>query len=458
MNSPLVIYDADIPGLISPVVYPVSPPLRGGVPLSLIIKQLLELWIDPWVNMSPGDYIGVLVNGSTTPALGKTIRSGEENKQFTLELNEAFLVNGPNEVKLQVTRSGSSARETSAGLRFLFNNPRPGGEFPGAGPNTNLRMTLPPDVIANGVDAIRAAQGVDVTLSYLFMRAQDVISLDLDSKIKLHTVTNDEATAGSVVIRLFTADFWHDNAQFALKFRVADQLGNTSGPLAIWSPVTTIDVHVKKPALDLIKPKVLEAKDSGGTVLNFERDFYSAQHATAEVKYTGSAPGQTAKVYVKGRATTYGSEIKTVTVAGETLRFLIPRHEVIDCIGSKAEVTYTVKIPGDQTTYPSRDLDLTVTGQKHRLPEPTLNANRTNLRIYYPTLEAPYTGRISLLVGTTRYDSDEFPITRSSYTDVVVPPNWFSGNQGKTGLFNYTLRRTGSNDPIIFSWLLRLTL
>ncbi|PQP04064.1 MULTISPECIES: hypothetical protein [Pseudomonas] len=455
MNSPLDINKVFIPGWVTPVIHPGNP--EGGVPLSLIVNQLLSILVDPWLNMSSFDSADLLVNGSTTATANKIIQPGEENKRFTMKLPEASLRNGINELKLRVTRV-SQDPETSLSLVVLFNTPGPGGVVPGSGDNLNLFMTLPADVIAKGVDAARAAQGVDVTLSYVYMRERDVIRLDCDGQDVLHTVTAAEAVAGRVVLTLFARDFWQDNPRFALRFQVKDLLGNPSGPQAVWSQTTYIDVHVQKPLLDLIKPEVLEAKVSNGTVIDFERDFYEAKHATVKVAYTGSNRGQTVKAYWVGRATTYGSEIQTVSYAGEKLTFLIPRHEVLDCIGTKAEVRYTVRLPGDTLDQPSKDLNLTVTSQKHHLPAPTLNAGKDNLRVYYPTLEAPYKVRISLLVGSTRYDSVEYNITQPTYTNVPVPPAWVSNNKGKEGLFNYTLHRTGTAEPIIFSWILRVIL
>jgi hypothetical protein len=272
-------------------------------------------------------------------------------------------------------------------------------------------------------------------------------------------VTAAEVAAGRVVIRLTTSDFWQDNPQFALRFGVTDQLGNRSGPEAFWSPTTYIDVHIRKPVLDLIAPKVLEARDSNGTVLNFVRDFYDAQYATVEVKYTGSAPQQSVKVYWIGRNSTYGSEIQTVTAVGQTLQFRVPREEVVDTVGSGASVHYTVRLPDSSEDLPSQRLGINIAAQKYRLGEPTLNAAKDNLRATYPALDGAYKVRISLTVGTTRYDSTEIDIAPGSpYTNVAVASSWITPNRGKTGLFNFTLKKTGTAEPIIFSWYLRVVL
>ncbi|WLH38113.1 hypothetical protein PSH79_12750 [Pseudomonas sp. FP2196] len=454
-ETTLQIDRVNIPGCIWTVEHPENP--HCGVPLSLISDGHIQLVIDPWDTQSAYDFADVLLNNSNSSAAHKTIQPGEENQRFDLQLPADLLNEGINQLRLRVKRI-SGNEETSEPLVVLYHTPRPAGEITGTGDNPNLLMTLPADVIANGIDADRAAIGVDITLSYVYMREHDVITLDCDGRNISHKVTAAQVTARRVVLTLTTANFWQDNPKFALRFRVVDQLGNSSGPQAIWSKTTLVDVHIRKTELDLLAPKVLEAKDANGTVLNFGRDFYSAQHATVEVNYTGSDIGQSVKVYWLGRNNTYDSEVQTVTSAGQTLQFHVPRLEVVDTLSSGAEVSYTVRLPGTDENIPSRDLDLTVTGQKHHLPEPTLNTAKNNLRVYYPTLEAAYKVRISLTVGTNRYDSAEFDITQPSYTNVSVPSSWITPNIGKQGLFNYTLKRTGTNEPIIFSWYLRVTL
>ncbi|WP_448723947.1 hypothetical protein [Pseudomonas farris] len=446
-----------ISGLTIPIIHP-DPDVTGGLALSLIVSSLAKVLIDPWFNQSPLDTAELWINEEPTAVATKTINPGEENKRFTMDLPDAFLRNGINRIRLKVTRVGQ-APESSADLVVLYHTPRPGGEVVGSGGNPNLLMTLPADVIANGLDAGRVAQGVDVRLSYIYMRAYDKITLDCDGHTVLHTVTPAQAAAGIVILKLFADAFPRDNPRFAMRFRVVDQIGNSSGPLAIWSKTTYINVHIRTPVLDLKAPTVQEARELGGTRLNFVQDFYEAQFATVLVTYTGSARGQTVKVYWIGRNSTYGSEIQTVDYAGQVLRFLVPRLEVVDCIGSGAQISYTVRLPDTTEDLPSKDLDITVTAQKHLLREPTLNADKTNLRIYYPALEGYYKARISLTVGGTRYDGDEIQIPQvAPYVNIAVPPSWVSLNKGKLGLFNFTLKRTGTTEPIIFSWYLRVIL
>jgi hypothetical protein len=446
-----------IPGWVTAIQHPEKP--HGGVPLSLHNSGFLQLLIDPWLNHSAYDDAGILLGTSDVAVINKVTQPGEENQRFNMYLPAALLKNDINLVRLQVTRVGQDP-ETSEALKVLYYTPRPGDQISGGGDNPNLIMSLPADVITDGIDAGRAEKGVDVTLRYIHMRERDIITLYCDSLEKEHVVSAAQAAAGSVVLKLVAIDFWQDNPKFAMRFRVTDQLGNSSGPQAIWSKTTLIDVHLRRqPELDLIRPKVLEAKESGGTLLNFIKDFYEAKFATVEVNYTGSDTGQTVRVQWLGRNFTYTTEVQTVKTPGETLHFQIPRLEVIDTMGGggRAEVTYTVRLPGTTDDKPSRDLNLAFTEQKHLLGQPTINTDRTNLRVYYPTLEAPYRVRMALHGVTTRY-SDEVDIVNESYTNFPIPAAWITENRGKDVMFNYTLKRTGTSEPLIFSWCLRVRL
>lgn len=456
MNSPLVVYPAKVVGGIQNPFHPSAKP-HYGVPLALFTSpgDLLRLEIIPWDNQAVNDTARLLVNKVLTP-LTKTIQPGEENKSFFWDLPKAFLNDDINTLVVRVTNQVQPGGTDSIELLTLVHIPRPGGEVPGSGDNPNLRLSLSHTIVG----PTEAANGVDATLTYPYMREADDINLDLDGRTYPHKVTAAQALLGQVVIKLFAKDFWQDNKQFAIRFRVTDSLGNSSGPQAIWSATTYIDVQVKQPALDLLKPTVLEAKEANGTLLNFEKDFYQNPHATVEVQYTGSNAGQKVRVYCIGRAETYGSDTQTVSAPGQKLTFLIPRRVIVDSIANKIEFSYTVILPNTGTELSSKDLDVNITRQKHLCGVPTINAARDNLRLYAPNpLEAQYTARISLTIdGQTRLDSHEIPYVPGPYMDFRIPAGWVSSNPGKTGYFNYSIRRTGSTDPIIFSPYLKVLL
>lgn len=459
MNSPLTVYPAKVVGGIqNPVYYP-NPNVKPhyGVPLALFTApgDWARLEIIPWDNQALDDS-GWLIINKGTPLFMKTIGAGDVGRPFDYPVPKAFFNDGINTLVVRVTNTVQPGGTNSIDLLTLVYIPRPGGEVAGSGDNPNLILSMS----HTNVGPTEAANGVDATLTYPYMREGDDITLDLDGRTYPHKVNAAEAQLGRVVIKLFAQDFWQDNKQFGIRFRVTDSLGNSSGPLAIWSKTTYIDVHVKQPALDLLPPKVLEAKEANGTLLNFEKDFYQNTHATVEVQYTGSNTGQKVRVYCIGRAETYGSETQAVSAPGQKLTFLIPRRVIVDSIANKIQFSYTVILPNTTTELPSKDLDVNITRQKHLCGVPTINAAKDNLRLYAPNpLEAQYTARISLTIdGQTRLDSNEIPYVPGPYMDFRIPAGWVSGNRGKTGYFNYSIRRTGSMDPIIFSPYLKIIL
>lgn len=169
------------------VEHPANP--DGGLPLNLITGGRLQLVSDPWDLKYAGDSARILLGDSDIPVLSQTVQPGEENERLTLYLPGDLLSNGINKIRLSVLRIGQTVPQTSQPLTVLFHRPRPGGEVSGPGDNPNLTLTLPADVIANGVDAAMAAQGVLLKMSYPYMREKDVIVLDRDSQETQHTVT-----------------------------------------------------------------------------------------------------------------------------------------------------------------------------------------------------------------------------------------------------------------------------
>lgn len=458
MNSPFVVYPAKVVGGILSPVYPPNPAqtIHYGVPLALFSSaDLLRLEIVSWDAQAIDDSAYLIINNGS-PQLMKTIEPGDVGKPFYHSVPKAFFNNGINTLVVRVTNTVQPGGTDSIDLLTLVYIPRPGGEVAGPGANPNLTFT----VSHTNVGPTEAANGVDVRMRYTHMRIGDIVTLYLDGGLKKQTVTPTDLQIGYVQIKLFTPDFPQDNNKFELRYRVETSLGDSSGPQAIWSAPTYIDVHVKQPPLDLLKPTVLEAKEANGTLLNFEKDFYQNTHATVEVRYTGSNTGQDVRVYCIGRAETYGSETQTVSAPGQTLTFLIPRRVIVDSIANKVQFSYTVTLPNTVTPLPSKDLDVNITRQKHLCGVPTINAARNNLRLYAPNpLEAPYTARISLTIdGQTRLDSNEIPYVQGPYMDFSIPTGWVSSNLGKTGYFNYSIRRTGSTDPIIFSPYLKVLL
>lgn len=274
MNSPFVVYPAKVVGGVqNPIYYP-DPNVKPhyGVPLALFSApgDLLRLEIIPWDNQAVNDS-GWLIINKGAPLFMKTIQTGEDGRTFFHDVPKAFFNDGINTLVVRVTNQVQPGGTDSTELFTLVHIPRPGGEVPGSGNNPNLTLS----VSHLSVGPTEAANGVDVTLRYAYMREGDDINLDLDGRPYPHKVTAAQALLGQVVIKLFAKDFWQDNKQFAIRFRATDSLGNTSGPLAIWSATTNIDVQVKQPALDLLPPQSAGSEGSERYALEFREGFLS---------------------------------------------------------------------------------------------------------------------------------------------------------------------------------------
>jgi len=444
------IYPMMIPGMHPPVTYPQAH--DGGIPLSLYDDKPRGLGcvIDPWDNMDLHDTVRIYVNNSSSPNVTHEITDRTQlGQRQELDIPKGLLREGVNTLHYSVSRISdpSTPEWPDRPLNVLYFSPRPGAPDQGS-----VRLDLPPDVIGQPIDAQRAARGVITGFNYSYKRAGDRIHCRLGTVSIDRTVLPGEAGPGTPVVTttLTTSHFTAatDNPRTPIYYDVVDLLNNRSPT----SATTYLDVRLQTSPLILHAPKMLEAKELNGTRLNFVKDFYEAPSATITVDYTGSATGQMVKVYVKGRVTTYSTDIQTISHAGQTLTFTLPRAEVIDACPGKLGCSYTVRLPGTTENLPSDELDVTVTGQKYILQGPTRVG--TNIRAYYPTLDGQYTVRVRLLGITTR-DSDEIDVTQPEYTNVGIPQMWLTENRGRSVMWNYNMKKKGATEPLIFSWYLR---
>lgn len=123
-NEIEVINRVIIIGMVT-VEHPANP--HGGIPLRLLANGLLPLLVEPWTQQAEYDDARILLSNSDIPVLNKTIMPGEVNQPFTLNLPEALLSNGINQIRLSVLRVGQTIPETSQSLDVLFHRPTAGG-------------------------------------------------------------------------------------------------------------------------------------------------------------------------------------------------------------------------------------------------------------------------------------------------------------------------------------------
>lgn len=207
--------------------------------------------------------------------------------------------------------------------------------------------------------------------------------------------------------------------------------------------------------LDLIPPTVPKAYGPDGNRLKFN-DVYNLPHIDVRVQYDGMLTGQTVRVrWATGRYV-YDTETLTAGTSG-FLIFKIPRLEVIDSIGSLVTLNYSVRLTPGAPLFISKSLSLNVDPQAFDLSEPRLSADKRDVTVKFLNMTSGYTVRVRWH-GVVVRDTESQPIQNSSSMTFGIPANWITENIGKTVLINYSVHHSGSNDNLMFSRLLRVSL
>ncbi|WP_448092190.1 hypothetical protein [Pseudomonas lini] len=211
-----------------------------------------------------------------------------------------------------------------------------------------------------------------------------------------------------------------------------------------------------KMTIDPQAPKVLEAYGAQGERLKMA-DIYYATHITIQVPpYPGMAIGQTLRARWASERHVYDSPITTVQRVGP-MNFNVPRLEVIDAIGTKVPVEYTVRNFPNGPLHRSRVLPLAVDPQALDLTPPRLTTDRTRVTVRFPGMAAGYHARVRITGVATR-ETDWQELKADVTAEFRIPRTWIDENEGKDVLFNYSIHRSGSTDNLMFSQLLRVTL
>jgi hypothetical protein len=192
---PNALIDLEIPG--STGALPIPPAAVGetllginhGAAMDNFPEQGLQLYLPFWSQMSEGDSVKVLLDDAVVST--EVIEATEVGQRVTTFISAARLEPGPHTVKYVVSRVGQAA-ETSSETRIWVKLTRPGGQdqdgdTPG---HSALKLTLPQDVINNGVDADTAEAGVPVTIEpYPDMQEGDRVTVSWGGRFVEHTVT-----------------------------------------------------------------------------------------------------------------------------------------------------------------------------------------------------------------------------------------------------------------------------
>ncbi|MEB0045008.1 MULTISPECIES: hypothetical protein [unclassified Pseudomonas] len=198
------------------------------------------------------DVIDLVLNGTIEATT--SILPGGENVSRTMRIpNLKFNSDKVNSLVFTVTRPSNNA-ETSPPLTILYNAIRPGlvDRDPLVDGHSELELLLPQDIIDNGLDSDRAANGVQVTFRYPYCRAEDKIKFRLNKLDIEFVVTASEAPAApsstpASITRLLTREQFVqavDHPEFSFSYTVIDQITNGPDPRAPYSARVLIDVDL----------------------------------------------------------------------------------------------------------------------------------------------------------------------------------------------------------------------
>ncbi|HEX4547590.1 hypothetical protein [Pseudomonas sp.] len=345
LDAIFVLYPVHVPGWITPVEPAGS--AHGGIPLALYdgSPKGLQCVIDPWtelqqrsVTLAAYDSVALYVQGKTRPVDSATVQPGEESMRIALYVPHGMLVEGVNQLYYVVTRRSGNA-ETSRVLDVLYYQSAP----------YNHNLLIPPDVIANGVSAERAAQGVTFTFTYTKPRPFDMVYFRIGSRTFTYEVTDP---AAPLSITLYTDDFKAIGDGLAqANFTVTDQLTNNG-----MSANKTVDIQLGR-VEPLLAPKILEA---GGNTLVPEN---AVQTLRGQIDISKLAPTGTltlswvAAAGLPAQASFTSAAIPVGT--GATRDIPIPVAVVAYSIGKTVTVRYVYTPPGG-AALPSPDLTLSI--------------------------------------------------------------------------------------------------
>jgi len=201
------------------------------------------------------------------------------------------------------------------------------------------------------------------------------------------------------------------------------------------------------------KPAVPKTYNAEGDHLRIS-DIYNDDHLDVEIPhYTGMGALHTLRVRWNGRVR-YNSPIIEVGDPPGKRTIAIPRVEVIDNIGRSVEVGYSVKETPTSETLESQKLILHIDPQELTLPAPNYSASKVTVDYGGQT---GYSVRVRW-IGVITHDTAAQKVTAGQPNVFPIDAAWVDENRGKTVLINYTVARTGSGDPWMFSQVLRVTL
>ncbi|MFJ7794869.1 hypothetical protein [Pseudomonas sp. NPDC096950] len=238
-----------------PIILGGTEPVEGadcGVSLRIYDDSGLNgarVIINPLTGAAALDVVDLLLNGRIVDTLiiqPGTVKGRHEMKIPKLELRPDRV----NLLEATISRVSHDSQTSSPPLRVVYNAIRPGNRDRDCNPgHSELQLKLPQDIIENGLNAERVAQGVEVCFCYPYCRAYDVIELAMGSLIVRFTVSPDEllpfvTDEPQCIVRTLTVQQFRqagDSPRFTLFYTVQDQIKNGPDPMAPYSAHVVFD-------------------------------------------------------------------------------------------------------------------------------------------------------------------------------------------------------------------------
>ncbi|AZL72823.1 hypothetical protein [Pseudomonas oryziphila] len=337
----------------------------------------LQLFIAPWSNMNVGDSVSILLDSNVVAqrAIGGDAEVGQ---RVTVFIKPERLTSGAHEIKYRVTRLGGSP-EDSVAQAILIKLERPGGQdqdgdVPG---HSALILSVPQEIIDDGVDKAQAAAGVTLTVQpYLHMAEGDDIRLSWGGIFVHHVVTSAEA-GSAIAIKVQEATILEagDSDSLALTFEVYDLVDNRSED---WAKETRIVVDTGEERLEA--PMIKESDyDSATGRESLDLGKLGNDPVTAEVSIprTGGKLVVGDQIVIQLRGTTAEGkpitiEYDPVTVSrlGYVLDIPLNNAGVRQLVQSQAIFSYRVIKKDGSADLQSKGLFVAVVGEVERLAAP----------------------------------------------------------------------------------------
>ena len=323
--------------------------------------------VDPYFNQAPLDTVSLNLNGERNIASTHTQSTDDA---VELHIPHGKLRADPgfvNTLTYTVSRSSHNEGTSEPPLEILYNNIRPGIEdrIHGDDGHSELELILPQDVLEDGIDAERAALGVQVCFAYPYCRPYDKIWLNCNGQDVYREVTADEAPAvptaepTRICLTLDKTVFERagDHPKFVFNFTVSDQIGNGPDPDSPWSASTWVDVDLN--GVRLSAPDVTEDPDDPNDAPDtIDLNKLGSKDLTIQVHAFSPVWNNDDIIRVKYIATPYAGRAGVehsvdmpVTRIPFTYKLMIPNAKVI--ADSAVKVTYE-QIRGGEVTARSK--------------------------------------------------------------------------------------------------------